>query len=176
MKPEISQIIYDVVHKCHDEWRDKHGYRFNNQIIDLLRNRLWKDAQEFYEVNITKRLLEVPEQYRCPRNFLADLSFRRFKEGFVSKPCEICNFERAPNVAHIIPRAFGGPDDDWNLVHLCANHHYLFDRGLLTKDEYYAIRWDEKGSEASYFAEHVRARQHQPYWKSSSKEANRYTT
>ena len=67
MKPEISRIVYDVIHKCHDEWRDKHGYRFNNQIIDLLRNRLWKDAQEFYEVNITKRLLEVPEQYRGQR-------------------------------------------------------------------------------------------------------------
>lgn len=168
MKCEISRIIYDVIYRCHDEWSDKHSYRFNNQIIELLRNRLCEDAQEFYEGNITKRLLEIPKQYRCPRNPLADLSFRRFKEGFESKPCEICNFERAPNVAHIIPKAFGGPDDDWNLVHFCASHHYLFDRGLLTKDEYYAIRWDQKGSEARYFAEHVRARQHQPHWDSSS--------
>lgn len=164
MKPEISKILYEVIHESHNEWRGKHGYRFNNQIIDLLRNRLWKDAQEYYEVTITKRLIEIPEQYRCPRKFLADLSFRRFKEGFECKPCEICNYDRAPNVAHIIPRGFGGPDDDWNLVHLCANHHYLFDRGLLTKDEYDAIPWKEKGSEARYFAEHVRVKQHQPYW------------
>jgi len=164
MKPEISKFLYEVIQECHNEWRGKHGYCFNNQIIDLLRNRLWKDAQEYYEVHITKRLLEIPAQYRCPRRFLADISFRRFKEEFESKPCEICNYDRAPSVAHIIPRGFGGPDDDWNLVHLCANHHYLFDRGLLTREEYNAIRWDEKGSEARYFAEHVRVKQHHPYW------------
>jgi len=164
MKPEISNIMYDMVSQCHEDWRQSHGYLFNNRIIDLLRNQLWADAQEFYEVYISKRLLKIPDKYRSPHNPLSNLSFRRFKLGFTSKPCEICGFDRASNVAHIIPRGFGGPDDDWNLTHLCSNHHYLFDRGLLTKKEYYAIRWNEKGSEARYFADRVRLKQHEAHW------------
>lgn len=168
MKPEISQIMYQAVATCHEKWRETHGYRFNNSIIDMLRNLLWHDAQEFFEVHIKKRLLEIPEKYRCHREPMSDLSFRRFTQDFKAKPCEICEDSRAPNVAHIIPKGFGGPDDDWNLAFLCANHHYLFDRGLLDKDEYYKIRWTEKGIEAQYFAERVRLKQHEAHWKVNS--------
>lgn len=39
--------------------------------------------------------------------------------------CEICGFEsaRAIESHHIIPRRFGGTDEDENLVDLCANCH-----------------------------------------------------
>ena len=81
-----------------------------------------------------------------------------------AKPCEICGHDRVRNLAHIIPRSCGGPDDNWNLAHLCANHHFLFDHGRLTREEWDAIRWEEKGKEARYFADKVRRRQHEKTW------------
>lgn len=165
MKPDVSGIMFNAVYDAHNRWRETHDYAFNNTIIELLRNRLSDDAQEYYEVHITKRLLQIPPELRCPRDRSAALSFRRFRGYFDPHPCEVCSFARAPSIAHIIPKAAGGPDDDWNLLHLCANHHYLFDRGLLSREEYHAIQWTQKGSEAQYFAERVRLEHHRRNWR-----------
>jgi len=164
MKLEICSILHNIVHKLHDRWQKKHGFAYNNEIIDLLRNRLSNDAQEWFETYITRRKMKIPKKYLCHRDPSADLAFRRFKGEFRPKPCEICGFDRAPSIAHIIPKAVGGSDDDWNLIHLCANHHYLFDRGLLTSNEWQSIHWHEKGVEAKYFTDHVRLKQHQKCW------------
>jgi len=164
MKLRIARELYDVIHRCHNEWQQSRGLRYNNLIIDMLRNPLAQDAQNWYEIHIKKRLVEVPDHLRCERHFSSELAVRRFRGQFVPRPCEICGFERAPNAAHIIPKAYGGPDDDWNLIHLCANHHYLFDRGLLEPEEYNAINWNDKGAEAMYFAEKIRLLQHKQHW------------
>lgn len=159
--------LYFVIHDQHQLWRESHGYLLNNEIIDLLRNRLPRDQKNFVEVHIKKRLPEIPPEIRCQRSSMSDISFRQFKMGYSTGPCEICGFDRAPNIAHIIPRCVGGPDDDWNLVHLCANHHYLFDRGQLTRDEFEAIDWESKGAEACYYAQKVRRPQHERNWRCS---------
>lgn len=49
--------------------------------------------------------------------------------------CLVCGFDRCIDRAHIVPIAKGGPGVSWNLFPLCPNHHRLYDRGLLTKDE-----------------------------------------
>ena len=164
LRSAVARLMYRVVAKCHDEWREVRGFSLNNLIIDMLRNRLSHDVHEWLQVYIKKRHVHVPEKLRCPREVLADLSYRRFKGLFEARPCEICGSSRALNVAHIIPKAVGGPDDDCNLVHLYANHHYLFDRGLLTREEYASIRWSEKGTEARYYADMVRVPQHEVNW------------
>ncbi|MCH8329589.1 MAG: hypothetical protein IIB81_04310 [Nanoarchaeota archaeon] len=47
----------------------------------------------------------------------------------------ICGFNRVIEKCHIIPKAKGGKECIW----LCPNHHTLFDRGELTKEEFKKI-------------------------------------
>jgi hypothetical protein len=47
-------------------------------------------------------------------------------------PCEICGFNRAVELAHVIPARLGAEAKDENLLILCPNHHTLFDRDQLT--------------------------------------------
>lgn len=49
--------------------------------------------------------------------------------------CCICGFDRAVDLAHIVPRRDGGKVEKDNIYILCPNHHRVFDRGLLTTDE-----------------------------------------
>ena len=50
-------------------------------------------------------------------------------------PCQICGFDRFTEEAHIIPASLGGPKTCDNMLNLCPNHHKLFDRYLLTRQE-----------------------------------------
>jgi hypothetical protein len=50
-------------------------------------------------------------------------------------PCQICGFDRFTEGAHIIPASLGGPKTCENMLNLCPNHHKLFDRYLLTRQE-----------------------------------------
>jgi hypothetical protein len=161
--------MYKIVAEHLRLWGQRHPIVFNNQIIDLLRNRLARDFQDWYEIYINKTKPIVPKKYRCVRTIQADLSHRKFKYGLTADPCEICGHDRAKQFAHIIPKACGGSDDDWNLVYLCANHHYLFDRNLLTLEEWRKIHWDTKGSEARYYADKVRLISHQKYWRKATR-------
>ena len=49
--------------------------------------------------------------------------------------CELCEFDRVLDVAHIIPRSKGGRSVLSNVLLLCPNCHRLFDYDLLTEDE-----------------------------------------
>lgn len=53
--------------------------------------------------------------------------------------CEICGFNRVVEQAHIVPARFNGPKVGFNLLSLCPNHHTLFDRDMLTHEEFSAI-------------------------------------
>lgn len=53
--------------------------------------------------------------------------------------CVICGYDRYVESAHVIPKAQGGPREDWNLVPLCPNHHRLYDGGMFTKEEHSAM-------------------------------------
>lgn len=53
--------------------------------------------------------------------------------------CEICGFSRFIELAHILPARFGFPAEPWNILELCPNHHRLFDRNILTADEFQII-------------------------------------
>ena len=103
VKKEVSNLLYDIVHEYHDKWRETHGYAYNNSIIDLLRNHLSDDVEEWYETHIKKRMIEIPPEYRCKRDEWSFIAFRKFRDELAAKPCEICGFDRAPNIAHIIP-------------------------------------------------------------------------
>lgn len=51
------------------------------------------------------------------------------------KSCELCNYTRVIEVAHIIPHKSGGTEVLSNLLSLCRNCHWLFDHDLTTKGE-----------------------------------------
>jgi len=45
--------------------------------------------------------------------------------------CEACHIIESQEVHHIVTRATGGPDEDWNFLALCVGDHNLFhDRGF----------------------------------------------
>jgi 5-methylcytosine-specific restriction endonuclease McrA len=166
MKKELKSLTL-LMHELFNESVNERGSilrRFLNNPVCNLRNRINDKLIEWYHVYITKTFIEIPENLKCRRNMLMDLALRRFRGNFKIEPCEVCGDQMAVAVAHIIPRNFGGSDDDWNLAFLCHNHHYLFDRGLLTKKEYFSIKWDQKGIEARYFSDNVRLKQHEQNW------------
>jgi HNH endonuclease len=65
--------------------------------------------------------------------------------------CEICGFSRLIERAHIVPARFGGPKIPDNILRLCPNHHTLYDRNLLTHEEFCKI-WPQvcTGLKAEY--------------------------
>lgn len=42
-------------------------------------------------------------------------------------PCRVCSTAPPNELAHLIGRAQGGHDSEWNIVPLCRLHHSLFD-------------------------------------------------
>jgi hypothetical protein len=67
-------------------------------------------------------------------------------------PCEICGENRAIDACHIIPNHMGGNIAPGNVLWLCPTHHRLFDRFLLSKDEYEKIDWQAKSKSSANFA------------------------
>ena len=79
-------------------------------------------------------------------------------------PCEICGESRVLHLCHIIPRSLGGNSAPENLLTLCANHHHLFDRHILTADEWKAINWEYKVDHVKKYAFSVRYKHHVMGW------------
>ena len=67
-------------------------------------------------------------------------------------PCEICGENRAIDACHIIPNHIGGNIAPGNVLWLCPTHHRLFDRFLLSKDEFDKIDWQSKSKASANFA------------------------
>ena len=81
-----------------------------------------------------------PEKYKL-LNSTENLKKYRWQNK-INKECLICGFKRAIDFCHIISRKNNGKLNKNNIVLLCPNHHRLFDRNRLTKDENIIIkRW-----------------------------------
>jgi 5-methylcytosine-specific restriction endonuclease McrA len=107
---------------------------------------------EWYDTNIKGTKLPKEVMISAPRQ---DHIYRKFSKVFSDKVCEVCGDDRVLNIAHIIPRAAGGPDEAWNLIRLCANHHYLFDNMKLNEQEWSSINWESKDPRAyAYVVKH----------------------
>ena len=91
--------------------------------------------------------------------------YSKFGGVFADKQCEVCGDRRVLNIAHIIPRATDGPDEEWNLMRLCANHHYLFDNMRLTEEEWNSIDWASKDQRARDYVVAHQLRAHSRYWR-----------
>jgi hypothetical protein len=105
----------------------------------------------------------IPKEVVIPRP-KEDRVYGKFGAAFASKQCEVCGDSRVMNIAHIIPRAGGGPDEEWNLMRLCANHHYLFDNTKLTHGEWVSINWALKDQRARDYIEIHQLLDHRKVW------------
>ncbi len=82
---------------------------------------------------IARLLLENPEFEKSfpPLIVRVEGKFSKVYERFKGK-CFVCGFDEITEVHHIVPRRYGGTDEEGNLVLLCPNHHALADRGMLS--------------------------------------------
>ena len=80
-------------------------------------------------------------------------SHKTWRNKLVGDKCLICGETRVLDIAHIVPRKGknhlsrkGWWNEKWNVIGLCPNHHRLFDKNKLTKDEFEKIKGKvEKG-------------------------------
>ena len=108
----------------------------------------------------------IPKELVVPKP-RKDRIYKTFEKIFAKAACEICRETRVLNIAHIIPRHDGGPDEEWNLMRLCADHHYLFDSGLLNEEEWNSIDWKSKDPRARAYAFEQRLPVHQDGWRTA---------
>jgi hypothetical protein len=105
--------------------------------------------------------VEVPKSRATVRRFCADCNYkfahrsrcldsgrrlggdsrkRLITSGYYGTCCEVCEFDRCLDLAHVIRPKNGGTMERVNILLLCPNHHRLFDRDQLTPSEYARIR------------------------------------
>ncbi len=132
--------------------------RMNNALI-ILRHRLRTNFQDLYDKNFLGKKIR-----KSVKSHSFDISDKLNSFPLSSNKCCICGESRVINLAHIIPRAYKGPDEYWNLLVLCANHHYLFDQAQLTQHEWNKINWDSIDPKAREYALTIRLENHKIYW------------
>lgn len=71
-------------------------------------------------------------------NRIRSLARRKLELLKIKKECQICKFDIHVEVCHIKPITSFSPDtllgvvnSKDNLIYLCPNHHYMFDKGLI---------------------------------------------
>lgn len=116
----------------------------------------------WYEENVEGTSIPKELIVPAPRQ---DRIYRKFAKTFADSACEVCGDTRVLNIAHIIPRHDDGPDEEWNLMRLCADHHYLFDSALLTEEEWNCIDWNSKDTRARAYAMECRLVAHELGWR-----------
>jgi len=120
------------------------------------------------------RVAEIYREEILRDKFNLDLDLTEFSQlderpgqSFIQKfnPCEICGQTRVVHQCHIIPRNYGGADKVDNYVILCANHHHLFDRHRLAREEWERLDWSKKSLEVQEYVMKVRFPRQQMFWK-----------
>lgn len=91
------------------------------------------------KLNLKKLNFKTSEYYRKYTSPKQSSRIRKFLISEISSCCQICSFNRALDIAHIVPAKDGGPLEVWNCLSLCPNHHRLFDRNELTELELFKI-------------------------------------
>jgi hypothetical protein len=79
-------------------------------------------------------------------------------------PCEICGENRATDVCHIIPSRLRGVKTMGNILLLCPTHHRLFDRCMLSEEEWDKIDWSRKSKRANFYAQKVLHVAQERFW------------
>jgi len=103
----------------------KEGKRYR-EIADIMGMKIGSVCHYLYTEKIKDRW------GNDSRGFSYKIAIKR-KLGI--KSCELCGYERAIEVSHIIEASNGGKYKTDNCLIFCPNCHTLFDKGLLSKEE-----------------------------------------
>lgn len=129
--------------------------------LEVTREKIKKAFSDWYRDKVEGK--DIPKDVVIPRP-KEDRVYSKFGAIFADKQCEVCGDRRVLNIAHIIPRAADGPDEEWNLMRLCANHHYLFDNMHLNEGEWNSINWASKDQRARDYIIAHQLRAHRRFW------------
>src|SRR3989344_4147277 len=144
---------------------DKTDQKIGEDLREWLKvttERIKKAFSDWYRDKVDGEV--IPKDVVIPRP-REERVYSKFGGVFADKQSEACGDRRVLNIAHIIPRATDGPDEEWNLMRLCANHHYLFDNMRLTEEEWNSIDWASKDQRARDYVVAHQLRAHSRYWR-----------
>ncbi|RKY83098.1 hypothetical protein DRQ11_13555 [candidate division KSB1 bacterium] len=157
----IDQRIKEFLESISSEECDPTTKKELMNWVNKTKDKLKKAFLDWYTANIKGKDIPKDVVIPTPRQ---DRIYRKFGVIFSDKTCEVCGDRRVLNIAHIIPREAGGPDEAWNLMRLCANHHYLFDNMQLTEMEWNSIDWKSKDRRAYEYVKAHQLRAQRRFW------------
>ena len=130
--------------------------QIHNLFVEF-RNEMWHVMEEIYQE------LSVYAKH----NIKVKATPRVGMKWPISNPgdrCVICGENRIVDKCHIIPREHSGSSSMDNLILLCPTHHFLFDHGRLSKDEFMKIDVKDKLNDAREYFSTVRLKEHERQW------------
>jgi hypothetical protein len=94
-----------------------------------------------WRIKNKKRLLKMEADYRKKNKAkIKEWEKNCWREKRELFTCCVCGFGRTIDFCHILWRKDGGKVRKDNITILCPNHHRLYDKGLLTKQELKLIK------------------------------------
>lgn len=115
--------------------------------------------------------LENREYKKNDKDLLMSNNANIVHEGVIKQrniPCEVCGENRSIDRCHIIPAQLGGTKTNPNLLYLCPTHHRLFDRFMLTEEEWNRIDWLKKDKESQQYTTLITLEAMKKFWKNLS--------
>lgn len=157
-KKRIHEACTKYINKARQLSRD---YRFNNLIVDL-RNEMCEIIAEIYQQ------MSIELKY----NIKIRPTIRRITilpNRIEKQKCVICGEQRTVDRCHIIPRENSGSNSENNMIYLCPTHHFLFDQGKLSREEFNKIKIHGKAKDSIEFFNKTHKIKHQKYWSLQNK-------
>lgn len=158
---KMDRSYFSIVSKA-----TKLGIRYKPKVSSIPIQSVKELIESGFTMEDISRKLNIPKTSlwrHCrkngfnPREYYVKLYAPRSSEGRKARikkelddKCAICGFERALDIAHIVPAANNGPLDSWNCLQLCPNHHRLFDNNALTEDEFSKIEKKVKEAKVKF--------------------------
>ena len=127
-------------------------------------------------VNEIKRTFAIPNENIPFTTQFYDRSPNAYPQFSQNIPCEACSENRAVDACHIIPAAFGGSNVASNIIYLCPTHHRLFDKCMLTEQEWNSIDFSTKGRISSNYAFYVLPPKMKKFWENLESGTYKKTT
>lgn len=155
----VTEFFY-IIEKHNDKVSKKYISSIKKWAINMS-NDLKEQFKKMYQNKFEGKKIPVNLKFPNPKKNNIN---RKFGTFFIDKECQVCGDKRVLNIAHIIPKANEGPDEIWNMMRLCADHHYLFDNGQLTKKEWNSIDWDSLDKRAREYSLTKRLSEHKNFW------------
>lgn len=115
-------------------------------------------------INLIKETFILPNKNIPFKQGLYDRNPNKTYNFNQNTPCQICGENRAIDICHIIPAEMGGSKFSYNTIYLCPTHHRLYDRHMLTKEEWEKLDLSQVCLSSANFARYVIKPQLEKFW------------